>query len=537
MRAVPFDLARLEIIGTHEQVLEGVMTSREGAANAAWAANGALIYVPGTMGGAGRRTVVLVDRQGRVSPLPGLPLDAYRDVRVSPDGARLALSSDNGVATYDVARAAVSALTTDTAREYRPLWTPDSARIVYSSNPGGYPELFWRPADGSASGQRLLTRGKDILDLLANGWAPDRQLLFTKVQGSVRCAIGQVAIAPASEGRLLLKNEVCNAHAALSPNGRWIAYRSRRGRGRDEICRTVPALRVRVDLSGGGTIPAWSRDGTELFFISLDAQQMYSVAVQTGMTLDPGRPQFLFQSAMAVPEGGARPYDVTPDGRFVVIQGDRTEVFRRQRLEHDPGAELVRGIEASGANQLMPLAIGTRVGPYEITGTLGAGGMGEVYRARDTKLNRDVALKILPTRFARDPDRLARFQREAQVLASLNHPNIARDLRARGRRTACTRSCSSSSRARRWPIASRAGRCRSTRRCRSRGRLPTRSRPPTSTASSIATSSRPTSRSARWRRSRSWTSAWRRRWTGQAGRRRRPAHSPTLTAGDDRRWA
>ena len=73
----------------------------------------------------------------------------------------------------------------------------------------------------------------------------------------------------------------------------------------------------------------------------------------------------------------------------------------------------------------MSLAAGTRLGPYEILSALGAGGMGEVYRARDTKLNRDVALKVLPDSFATDPDRLARFQREAQVLASLNHPNIA----------------------------------------------------------------------------------------------------------------
>ena len=73
--------------------------------------------------------------------------------------------------------------------------------------------------------------------------------------------------------------------------------------------------------------------------------------------------------------------------------------------------------------------------------------MGEVYRARDTKLNREVALKILPDAFARDPDRLARFQREAQVLASLNHPHIARDLRLRGQSAALTRSCSSWSRA------------------------------------------------------------------------------------------
>jgi serine/threonine protein kinase len=73
----------------------------------------------------------------------------------------------------------------------------------------------------------------------------------------------------------------------------------------------------------------------------------------------------------------------------------------------------------------MPLRIGTHLGPYEIQSALGAGGMGEVYRARDTKLNRDVALKVLPEIFAADPDRLARFKREAQVLASLNHPNIA----------------------------------------------------------------------------------------------------------------
>src|SRR6266852_3590270 len=73
----------------------------------------------------------------------------------------------------------------------------------------------------------------------------------------------------------------------------------------------------------------------------------------------------------------------------------------------------------------MSLTPGTTLGPYEILAPLGAGGMGEVYRARDTKLKRDVALKVLPEAFARDPERMARFQREAVVLASLNHPNIA----------------------------------------------------------------------------------------------------------------
>src|SRR5262245_60294320 len=87
----------------------------------------------------------------------------------------------------------------------------------------------------------------------------------------------------------------------------------------------------------------------------------------------------------------------------------------------------------SGALDRLPIAAGAgyisgsqqRVGPYEIVALIGAGAMGEVYRARDTKLNRDVALKVLPPLFALDPDRVARFKREAQVLAALNHPNVA----------------------------------------------------------------------------------------------------------------
>src|SRR5262245_55480903 len=73
----------------------------------------------------------------------------------------------------------------------------------------------------------------------------------------------------------------------------------------------------------------------------------------------------------------------------------------------------------------MAVTVGSRLGPHEITALLGKGGMGEVYRARDTKLNRDVAIKVLPDVFANDPDRVARFHREAQSVAALNHPNIA----------------------------------------------------------------------------------------------------------------
>ena len=72
----------------------------------------------------------------------------------------------------------------------------------------------------------------------------------------------------------------------------------------------------------------------------------------------------------------------------------------------------------------MALAPGTRLGPYEILSPLGAGGMGEVYRARDTRLERDVAIKVLPERLAADPKALSRFEREARAVAAMSHPNI-----------------------------------------------------------------------------------------------------------------
>src|SRR5437867_3638962 len=105
----------------------------------------------------------------------------------------------------------------------------------------------------------------------------------------------------------------------------------------------------------------------------------------------------------------------------------RREVESLLAQEHTPlvldhGMVTVAAAVLEGIWRLEP---GTALGPYRVEALIGAGGMGEVYRARDTKLNRDVALKVLPESFTHDPDRLARLTREALVLASLNHPNIA----------------------------------------------------------------------------------------------------------------
>src|SRR5262249_22973881 len=120
----------------------------------------------------------------------------------------------------------------------------------------------------------------------------------------------------------------------------------------------------------------------------------------------------------------------SPPARLAAVDGvdGRRPGASRARTERadlpcpDPAGKYLEGHHEGGA---MSLSTGSRIGSYEILAPLGAGGMGEVFRARDTKLNRDVAIKVLPAAFAEDRERVARFRREAQVLASLNHPNVA----------------------------------------------------------------------------------------------------------------
>jgi dipeptidyl aminopeptidase/acylaminoacyl peptidase len=166
-----------------------------------------------------------MDRQGRASPLPGVPPDSYRDVRMSPDGGRLALATPTDVWTYDVVRATRSRLTTDPAPDRSPLWTPDGQRVIFTSTRAGYPELLWRSADGAGGDQRLLARAKDLIDLRADGWSADgKQLLLTEVPPNFQCAIGQMTIERPSDVKVLVKSEFCNDFPAVSPDGRWIYY-------------------------------------------------------------------------------------------------------------------------------------------------------------------------------------------------------------------------------------------------------------------------------------------------------------------------
>ena len=171
---------------------------------------------------------------------------------------------------------------------------------------------------------------------------------------------------------------------------------------------------------GGGTLPIWSRNGRELFFQNLDNRIMvtdYEVKNESFMAVSRacGPTSDSRKSAESELRLGA--------GQQTVCNIPRAEgAGKRRGASIDVPAKLLRRTPAPRPGDQM---IGETVAHYRITAQIGAGGMGEVYRARDTKLKRDVALKVLPEAFAADPERMARFQREAEVLASLNHPNIA----------------------------------------------------------------------------------------------------------------
>lgn len=246
-------------------------------------------------------------------------------MRVSPNGEQLALATPDDVWIYDFARATTSRLTTDPGHDIRPLWTPDGKRVVYASSRAGYPELFWRPADGTGTDDRLFARARDLVGLNASGWSGDgKHLLFVEQPPNLQAAIGQVAIERPSDAKILVKNGFANDSPALSPDGHWLAYVSNVNGPREIFVEQYPELGQRRQIStGGGRLPLWSRNGRELFFSSGD--RMLVVSVQSGPTLVAERPQVLFEFAMLAPSGGQISYDLAPDGRFLMIRSGVAE--------------------------------------------------------------------------------------------------------------------------------------------------------------------------------------------------------------------
>jgi serine/threonine protein kinase len=334
LMAVPFDLQRLEVTGGAVALIADVMQAANtpneqldsGAGQFNVSDTGSLLYVPGGIFPDPERSLVWVDRTGALQPL-SLPARAYLSPRLSPDGHRMTVwtQGDRNIWVHDLARGTLTRLTLE-ARNARAIWTPDGTRITYGSATAGPENLFWKPADGSGSAERLTTSDHQHT---AASWSPDGQTLaFVEVRPTTGADIWVLPLAGDRRPRAIIQTRFTEAYPEFSPDGRWLAYSSDES-GRPEVyVQPYPGSGPRQQVStNGGTAPAWSRDGRELFYTTAQSgggqtepTKMMVVPLTLRGTFTAGTPRLLFQgrySASVV----IRNYDVTADGRrFLMVQ-------------------------------------------------------------------------------------------------------------------------------------------------------------------------------------------------------------------------
>ena len=334
--AQAFDSATQQLVGGAVPLIEGVRPAfNSGGSHAAVADNGTLVYVPGR--GTALSDLLWVDRHGR-EEATGAPAMAYDHVRLSPDGKRVAISAGADLWLWDFSTKLMSKLTSGPVEDGYPVWTPDGRSIVYRSNPTGQQDVFRRAADGTGRVEQL-TDTVDAewpLDVLIDGGMLLRVVPATGTASARLTVLPKTGAGAASLPSLLPTRIGPPINAAVSPDGRWIAYQSTEGGRIDEIhVRPFPDTAAgywRIS-SGGGSKPVWSRGGRELVFLGVAGdsftRRYMSVAVPAlspGAGFSHGAPVVIFDSTGHLTVGFPdRTYDVTADGARFLISRGRTD--------------------------------------------------------------------------------------------------------------------------------------------------------------------------------------------------------------------
>jgi Tol biopolymer transport system component len=355
LAAIPFDVERGQSTGSLVAIPERLATAPETASTFVLSASGTLAYVPGRTE-VPRRTMVSVDREGRVFPFLAAPAApaAYAQPRFSPDGRWLAitLESESGadVWRHDLQRGTRTRLTTTGAAGF-PAWSPDSAHVAFYDARSGPWSLFTRVADGSLAAEAVLTGSRpdsaaawshDPAEKLLPGfaptlsganpqypmsWTPDgRTLAFTERKPNGERDIW--VIERGQDPTPFLLTPADEWSPAFSPDGRWLAYVSDES-GRNEVyIQPYPGPGGRWLIStDGGTDPVWAPKGDELYYLQGD--QMMAVAIQATATISAGAPRRLFEGRYER-SGVGRNYDLSPDGkRFVMIRSEERDTAAR----------------------------------------------------------------------------------------------------------------------------------------------------------------------------------------------------------------
>jgi serine/threonine-protein kinase len=309
--AVPFDPKRVELTGTAVRLLDGVI------AGPAIGRDGTLVYLSGVPGGV---QLVWVDRQGREEPVD-LPPAAIQDVALSRGGRQLATShgvwpEPLGIWIYDIARKTSSKLTTERGLSVFPLWSPDGAQVLYGSTFAGPRNVYRRSADGAGQAVRLTK-----LDIQHSpwGWSKDgRTLVIQLLRPQTSWDVASVP-ADGGDATMLVETPGLDLEAAVSPDGRWIAYSSNASGTYQIFVRPFPKVNETSwpISTAGGREARWSRDGRELFY--REGQAIMRVPIEAGSTFAPGRPELVLKGNYLTTRGN-KAWDVGPDGRFLMMK-------------------------------------------------------------------------------------------------------------------------------------------------------------------------------------------------------------------------
>jgi Tol biopolymer transport system component len=320
-----FDATQLRTQGAPVEVLKSVVIEPVGATpEFDIARDGTLAYLGGATSSA---TVVpvWVDREGRETPLPAPP-GGYRHPRLSPDGKRLAVDPYRGgqgdIYVWELARPWSSAvrMTVAAGNDWFPVWTPGGQRIVFGSWRGGrFSNLYM--LDLATGSTERLTDSPDM-QLPTAITADGRTLIFHSFTKNLQA----LRLDSRGEPITLVDTLGEERNGDLSPDGRWLAYEGESPSAPGQLDIHVrPFPDVNRGLwqvtRDGGTFPVWSRNGRELFYITLDGT-MVAVPVETsGNVWNGGSPTQLFRGPYDIREGSlGRQYDVAPDGRFLMLK-------------------------------------------------------------------------------------------------------------------------------------------------------------------------------------------------------------------------
>jgi serine/threonine-protein kinase len=320
--AMAFDADRLITKGKPVPILQGVAGDKTtGAVHFAIANDGTLAYVPGSATSSLRRPV-WVDQSGNMQAV-NLPGGQYNDPRFSPDGSRLALlqgSSGGGdVWVYDFGRATFTRLTF-TATNATPIWSADGKNIYYVSidQAGNKTTIFRKPADGSREAEAVTTINSDayLKAIERDGEAA----LCDAGTFMNRGDIIRVPLKPDAQATPIINTQFNEFAAALSADGRWLAYQSNESGGPEVYVHDMAGSGGRWQIStAGGEEPHWSPDGRELYYRNNNL--FMSVAVDTRSTFQNGTPKTLFNGVFDLRSNSGVSYDVDPRGnRFLMIR-------------------------------------------------------------------------------------------------------------------------------------------------------------------------------------------------------------------------